>query len=329
MLILGLVFLGLVIASIGVGFIAAQYGGKINLQLPVLNVLWATRGPQVSASVYIISGIAMGFIVFFLLSNLQKVVPTKDAPGFQQRQQFGIQRDQISIVREQRCQLPQRPTCSQTEREVSRVIDIAVVFPPTVPVQTDFSMSLQLASDPDPIPAGMYSVSLYGPKYLESRTTTPCKHASDDSAAVPACHQVGYDSEPIMFMWTSTPTKTGLALVTLKSELLARLFDRKVPRTSKLTIKVSQGDFVDELPSELPVSIGAATVDPLNKEIQFQIRVLTTLGVSQDTYDWLTVLGTVVGVLGTLLGAGFALNLFHRAKPGNPTAQNGKSTSNP
>ena len=58
--------------------------------------------------------------------------------------------------------------------------------------------------------------------------------------------------------------------------------------------------------------VGEVSADFNNNTISFPVEIMTTLGVTQNTYDWAKVGGAVFAGLGTLLGAGFVLRPFSK-----------------
>jgi hypothetical protein len=264
-----------------------------------------------------IVSLLVGGATFIVLNQTQKVVPTSDAREFQRHDQFGIHREQVSIQRQQLCRLQGGATvCTDDPRVIVRNLVMTVDFPLSVPVQKDFDISLEIASRPDPLPKGLYAATVLGPKYVEIRTSRMCKDQQEDSNRMRSCNEVALDSEgPVRLVWTATPTKTGEAIFSVSTELLAKLSNWSAGPDAKVQMKVSLGaESRDVKPTDTKVSMRNALVDLADREIRFPIEIVTSLGVSQATYDWVKVIAGVVAALGTLLGAGFAATLFKKRR---------------
>ena len=169
-------------------------------------------------------------------------------------------------------------------------------------MQTDFSLKLRITREPSTVKT--YSASLTTPKYIEARTTQLCAAKEIDPTIVPACVTAAEGSSTVELAWDANSNNTGTAILTIRSELVA---------ISGGSMQASFGKEIHEVTqNQHLVSAGNSSLDLANRELKFQIEVLTSLGVSQNTYDRVAIVGAVIASLGTLLGAGVSLKSFQR-----------------
>jgi hypothetical protein len=201
--------------------------------------------------------------------------------------------------------------------------ETGVFFPETARVDDDFRVVLEFASTQSSSRPADISATLFAPKSIEGRTAEIC--SGEKAGSLRACVDAKKAVLPVRFSWSLTPTQTGRALIELKSTL----FD--VPKSTGATplfVTVRNGTETKQFDSQTRYShVGETIVDFDNKTISFPVEIITTLGVTQSTYDWAKVGGAVIAGLGTLLGAGFVLRPFSkgRAEAPEPTESEGKS----
>jgi hypothetical protein len=248
-------------------------------------------------------------VAFFLVG---KFAPATDDPKFASKENLDISHNRIVINRVCR---GGSPFACEEQRLVTRRKRIEVSYPTRVPVQNDFQVTFEYTAMPDLIPSGNYSAALHFPKYVEARTTRKCAGSSAVDSEVSACERPESASPTITFIWDATPTKTGIAYIAITSDVIGTLSVSTGP-PSETSIEVTAGADHAEIPvgRVAASNVGSAVVDMTNKEIRFPIEVLTTVGVSQQTYDRITSVGAVVTALGTLFGAGFALKILQKKK---------------
>jgi hypothetical protein len=305
MFILVSILVAVLVISISIG---AVVGKRVGLDYLGINA----KGPSPQSVALAIVSLLVGGATFIALTQTQKVVPTSDAKEFQRRDQFGLHREQVSIQVQKHCVVP--GVCTDVPKAIVRNLVVTVDFPLSVPVQKDFDISFEIASEPGPLPKGQYAATVMGPKYVEIRTSRICKGQPEASSSTRSCSEVASDrKEPVILVWTATPTKTGEAIFSLSTDLLAKLFDSSPGPNAKVQMKVSLGGENRAVqPTESKVQMGIALVNLADEEIRFPVQIVTSLGVSQATYDWVKVFAGVVAALGTLLGAGFAATWFKK-----------------
>jgi hypothetical protein len=316
MFILGSILIVLLLLSVTIGFLVVKRGVTLGFRVDAL--AWPSRASTIAAFSILVGG---GTIL--ALIGTQKVVPTSDASTFQKRDRFGVSREQVTITRQQICSpSPFNSVCTVIEQPIVKNLVLAIEFPVSVPLQKDFVVSLDVESKPDPLPKGRYSAVLFAPKHVEVRTINSCKDVPESPNATRSCGEIDdVTKEPIRLVWTATPTKTGEAIISITSDLIARLSDRSAPPSSQVKINVGRDGAAQELKvADTRFPIGDALIDLTNKEIRFSIKILTSLGVSQETYDWIKVIAGIVAALGTLLGAGFATALLKNKRSGSHDA---------
>lgn len=202
--------------------------------------------------------------------------------------------------------------CTNKQVDVLRSVSVDFAFPESVPVRQEFVVSADVWSDMG-FPADTYVAELFKPSTLEGRTTDVCRQGQEPkSLSVEACVVLENSADNLGFRWTLSPSETGKMQLTVKSDDIR--FQNDPRARTKGAITVSHQGLEHELSQEDPLTkIANVEIDGVRGEIRFELDVLTTLGVSQRTFDIMKSIGAIVSALAAMFGAGFALKLHKRS----------------
>ncbi len=321
---------------VAIGLISVVFGylvsrakpGDIQLDLPVLtpfaNALGGGGGVSATFSVpaILLAAVAAAVAAVVAVVLVSRVWPAWDDSRFDAT-------SAITIATSRGASAPLPPSCridgasgkptvvcrepaDKAAEQAHPLSAVAIAYPPAVRQRDDFAIVFEYAADAAARP-GEVSATLTAPNSLEARTTQACK-ADASAGVVKACVTAKPPPRPVRFVWTVTPKETGRALIGLATPLIA---PPPPGGDRSLITMVQRSDEADRLASsESFARLGHVVVDLQNQSLSFPVEVLTTLGVTQRTYDLFAVLAAVVGALGTLLGSGFLAKLISRkAKP--------------
>ncbi|UES46811.1 hypothetical protein [Roseibium aggregatum] len=303
MILLALVFIVLVAASFSIG-VAVRRTGGLNLgQLKSLSSV----NPSVEA---VFIALVLSYSTFTLLNV---VVPTLSDPVFDATNTPRLDKQDIIVELQYRCINVQGPgggvnkVCTSVPNTVERNVGIELEFPSSVPINEDFSIAARATSTLD-FPDGVYTAELYKPKSIEARSSDTCdKDQEADGVVLTACRAIT-SSDLVDFRWTLTPTQTGRAEIAIKTNTLD--FSGVTTASPGGAINLSYGGRSGAISADSPtLTFGELELDGPRSEIRFPIRVLTTVGVDQTTFDRLKIVGAVISALAALLGAGFLLKV--------------------
>jgi hypothetical protein len=254
----------------------------------------------------------MGLFAFGILSVAETIWPTEGSPIFGEAE---------DVVLSTEIEFPPAPCTGLCAGGLGRLRNtVSLHYPLRVAIQNDFEIALTF-EDEYRLDQDVRWAILHAPKYIEARTTQRCKGSSaEEVGAVKACVRAERpDAHSLQFRWDATPTHTGTARMAITSEL----FGAKSSSSNSIQIvsdnNVHQAfgrkdDLHDIASGQTTASAGDVTINLSSGELHFPVEVITTLGVSQEMYDWIKVIAAVITVFGTLLGAGFGLKLFTRKR---------------
>lgn len=300
---LALLFLAIIAASFLIG-LAMRRVGSLSI-----NNVHASRSTSQSAIAVVVS-VTLSYLAFSVYSI---AFPTLSDPVFDVTNSARLDKREASIQLQLSClKIPgplgvSQAVCSSLPKIIIRNIGIELAFPANVPVNEDFSISARATSSPN-FPGGIYKAELFKPTSIEARTSDACDdEQTADSVVSTACREIA-SSGLVDFRWALTPTQTGRAEITIKTNTLDFL-GATVANVGG-TVQLSYAGMSGAISANDPTLVlGDLELDGPRGEVRFPIEVLTTVGVNQATYDRLKIVGAVISALAALLGAGFLLKL--------------------
>jgi len=279
----------IVLVSILIG-IAVHRAPPFNLPLPaggagLLGVQQFAGGPiQIAIPRWIVrlaAGIAVGVLVWLASSLLNRHFAATDDPIF-------TRSDELSL-------------------DAGNAGKLTLLFNRTAPLQTSFEVALRVQQPRPGFPVHAYRATLTAPSDVELVTSRGCAappKPPTTATTLAACDDLRVAGGTIETLWAPIGKKTGTY------ELAVSAADFGFPRSSggQLSAVLNHaGDQVTGVPANGVLRVGDAVIDADHREIRFPLVVLTSLGVTQETYDWVSAIGAVVAAL---FGTGWLLKLL-------------------
>jgi len=253
----------------GAGLLGVQQfgAGPIQVQIP----RWLVR---------LVAAVGTGLLVWLAFSLLNRHFAATDDPIF-------TRSDELSL-------------------EAGTAGKLTLLFNRTAPIQTSFEVTLRAQQPRSGFPVHTYRASLTAPSDVELVTSRGCAAPPKPTTAtttLAACDDLRVAGGTIETLWAPIGKKTGTY------ELAVSAADFGFPRGGgQLSAVLSHaGDQVTGVPASGGLRVGDAVIDVDHREIRFPLVVLTSLGVTQETYDWVAGIGAIVGAL---LGSGWLLKLL-------------------
>jgi hypothetical protein len=253
-----------------------------------------------------LAGAACVFATQYLFALGKRERPATDSPVFQQQQGYSLSRS---------------GPASAGPGSLKGSYLVALDVMDKTPVHND--VRVKLSYKPYEIIAGgtLVKAELVGPSQVEMRTADRCPPQSQGSGQnvpasnkteVAACEMLSQPSTEVDLNWQLTPNDTGRFLFALN---IAGLGVGGLGGDSSVLFNV--GTEVRTLSERNPVAkIGDVQIDMSHQQLSFPLQVLNTLGVTQETYDLLELIGKV---LAFLFGSGVLLKIagiiWHKVKP--------------
>ena len=298
-----LLFLAIIAASFFIGLAVRR------VESLSIDGVHASRSTSPSA-IAVVTAVVLSYLAFMFYSI---AFPTLSDPVFDVTNSARLDKREVSIQLQLNCQkvpgplgIPQE-VCSNVPTTVVRNIGIELEFPANVPVNEDFSVTARATSSPN-FPSGIYTAELFKPTSIEARTSDACgNEQTADGVVSTACREIS-SSGLVDFRWALTPTQTGRAEISIKTNTLD--FSGATAANTGGAVRLSYAGMSGAVSANEPTLVlGDLELDGPRGEVRFPIEVLTTVGVDQATYDRLKIVGAVISALAALLGAGFLLKL--------------------
>lgn len=294
-------------------FLTSFYVYRASLRVRVLHFAPPDRVFRFSALRLAFLFLAYWAATFTILNIGNWYYPVTNDPIFSNKGSITVNNKKASVTYQFVCR---GLKCTNKQVDVLRSVSVDFKFPETVPVRQEFVVSADVRSDMG-FPADTYVAELFKPSALEGRTTDVCEQAQEPkSLSVEACVILENPADNLGFRWTLSPSETGKMQLTVKSDDIR--FQNDPRAETKGAITVSYQEEEHELSQEAPLTkFSNIELDGVRGEIRFELDVLTTLGVSQRTFDIMKFIGAFVSALAAMFGAGFALKLHKRGSDTN------------
>lgn len=190
---------------------------------------------------------------------------------------------------------------------------MTLVFNRSAPLQTSFNVMLRAQQLPPGFQVRSYRATLTAPSDVElvtSRVCAPALKAAASATTLIACDDLSAVRDLIETLWSPIGKKTGTY------ELTVSAVDFGFPGGDASRYSASLASGGNRTMGTVVNGIlqaGDAIVDLDHHEFRFPLTVRTSLGVTQETYDWVALLGAV---LGALLGTGWLFKLLQKKNGG-------------
>ena len=244
----------------------------------------------VNSAIMILAASWFGAAMLTAMSALNRTFPAYDAEIFNEtNKKYAFQVDTIEHF------IPPFGSGNVAGLKYRRV-EIRAKFPAYVRKDNAFKVSLELSANNHRFPAGRRSARLRAPSAFEIHHR--CKGETDSERESTCIIYSDIDYWNFVFSWTLTPVTTG------KYSILIDDLDMKLGLEDIMQWVISKQ--IDYSMGATPDGHGGIT-----GIIALEIQVLTTLGISQENWDLLKIIGAIFSAI---FGAGFIWQLKKEVK---------------